>query len=777
VLHPVLVTFLALAPWVLNAVAVTWVHQSVPKVSVASHNTRCMHLIGLLQEGVGPSSLLLRMLERVLPPPPEQSPGACASPAVALAYCVLHLAYSIPKADHSVLHNGAQPPPSRCLAAFSHPSFAFLVFLTRPFLAGAAATVSHSHVSLGLILHMWPDAADPEIVNLAEAPPAVPISALPQTSPVPPYRSTLRPFLQSPIFATSKYNDSKVTLRAAALQERKPHLHPRPAGLGPSAFPSATTRAPIRCRRSIHAVPVQASLGTVQPIPRLVALNLVNGLSSSQSSPRPRVPCTNATSFHSAITHVLNAVERLCVRLASFNGTPVSDAASSISQQPPQPASAATPLPLAANLPQPAKSSPVQIVTGDVQQTPQKNGLADSSELRCVFALDQALLLDEPELTLLVLTRMLVIVSHAAEDYCCKGEAELKQGLGPVGWLESSVRGQIAGMLHVAADALRVATLCVIDCEPVMLPQPPHMESFDQVLEWVETARTGVRDLFAAPSEAVTDLPGDAKKTSIDAVGSSPEGQVASLQKAYPTLSQTLAFLVGFLAAMGDTSDLWFGSVYGRLSAFLPDLRAEGSTVFQNIFMACSDAGLPVLHDAVLAEDIDVVELLLMLGASPLQRAPMSDGTLVHWQHGTSTATNAMAPTLWSNTMLQQRLAHMRPRPAAWKAVLDPTVMATCPDASAAASTVTASRRKLPYSKDAAFTPGASGCTDTKHTAAWPSWLCKDGQILVDSSVSPLQPVVAVRWHGPTAGCIPMSGVRETDTGSDFDEVRLLAGC
>jgi hypothetical protein len=62
-----------------------------------------------MQDGVKPASRLLRMLEQAIPAANGQTQEVHTCPTVALAYCAVQLAYSIPKVDEALLQRGAQP--------------------------------------------------------------------------------------------------------------------------------------------------------------------------------------------------------------------------------------------------------------------------------------------------------------------------------------------------------------------------------------------------------------------------------------------------------------------------------------------------------------------------------------------------------------------------------------------------------------------------------------------------------------------------------------------
>ena len=518
----------------------------------------------------------------------------------------------------------------------------------------------------------------------------MPESAIPPAIPVPSYRSTLRPFLPSPSSASPKYSDSKSVLKTLAMQERKSG----PAKQRPSAHSSpvpssmhGSPKTPIRCRRSLATASALCSPEAVRPLPRSTALSAVNAVSTF-SSPRRLVACNDAAAFFRAYSNLLDAVQQLC------QGHDTSDPPS-----PRTPPSHGTPTsPIVAE--SAAAMAELPAAGGSALQTPKRATAATSqtsscgNEFRSVFALDQALLLDEPELTLLVLTRMLSIVSHGSTGEVSDGEA--------VTWRvdhgELSGRERVAGMLQVAADGLHVATHCVLACTPVVLPPPPSGESLPHVLEWVSQAQAAVDALARQPpaglpaADSASSLQQHVQavsrsKDSPLQAGSSlsvPGGELlalpaplgpsadenARLKAAHPKLHAALAFLEGNRGTASEPGSAWFGAVYAWVREGLADVRAEGATVFQNLLAATSDTGVPVLHEAVLLANIDAVELLLMLGASPLQRAPLNDGTPVHWQHGIATAPRMRAAPLCSNELINERLSNFCCRPAAWDPVL-----------------------------------------------------------------------------------------------------------
>ena len=300
-----------------------------------------------------------------------------------------------------------------------------------------------------------------------------------------------------------------------------------------------------------------------------------------------------------------------------------------------------------------------------------------------MFALDQALLLDEPELTMLVLTRMLSIVSLGSySTHQAKADSANVQTASMQNAMRASLSmpDRVSGMLQVAADGLHVAMHCVLACEPAPLPNPPAADSLPQVLDWVKAVRSIVSTLSGThASKTVHEADSAAVEASLQVAQQSAITPVkpetvsnldGRLREAHPKLHEALAFLEGARACKSEVGGAWFSAAYARFRELLSGIRAEGAVVFQNLVAATSDGGVPVLHEAVLDANVDTAELLLMLGASPLQRVPLGDGTKVHWAHGVDTPSCSPAPTLTSNTMMQYRLRHFCCRPAAWQPVL-----------------------------------------------------------------------------------------------------------
>lgn len=513
----------------------------------------------------------------------------------------------------------------------------------------------------------------------AKAPP-VPESAIPAPIPMPSYRSALRPFLPSAGSPSPKFNDSRSVLKSLASggggggSERKPPK-PRTAGSTPSAA-NGSPRTPIRCRRSISAAGTPTSSHTVHALPRSSALQTVNAVASPGKA-HSAVPCPDAAAFFSEYLALLDAIEERSKLCPAADLADISNASAAA-----RAGTAASAL---------------------AQATGTQASEASEAEPLSVFALDQAMLLDEPELTLLVLIRMLSTVrqapSSAPPDAAdSNGEAPAKDGSNADTGGDAAL-ARLTGMLQVAADGLHVASHCVLACEPVVLPAVPPAAARPLVDEWLSHARAAALRLSGRGSadadavQRVTDALGKASICTDDCVtpDASPAPETcaglkestsafvtpsaspltpATASESCPRLRAGLAFLESQCFPKPDAAAAWYGPTYSWLRDSAEAVRKEGAAVFQNLLSACSEQGVPVLHEAVMASNVDAVELLLMLGASPLQRAPLADGTEVHWRHGITTPHSMPAPVLCSNTAVQQHLRTLVSRPAAWQPVL-----------------------------------------------------------------------------------------------------------
>jgi hypothetical protein len=531
-------------------------------------------------------------------------------------------------------------------------------------------------------------------------------------------------------------------------------------------------------------------------MPRSAAIRAVNAV-ASPACPRNTVSCKDAAGFFLAYNHLLDAVERLCQSESSDPPSPHTPPADShsgtaLAQQP------------AADITQ-SKAAPAS----EGAKAGGSSGAGPSAELRSVFALDQALLLDEPELTLLVLTRMLSIVSlgaHALPSGKRTAADAAPASTGPSdapaaeppARAGQSVQDRVAGMVQVAADGLHVAMHCVLACEPAALPQTPSFDSLPQIADWVKRVRDVVGSLSdsgaaqgADADSAHEHTPTQPTVVSADGTPVQPAAAAnlsplsnatgadvtptqpvvsscnldARLRDAHPKLHEVLAFLEGQRALKGDAGGLWFGMVYARLRESLSEMRAEGATVFQNLVAACGDAGVPVLHEAVLDANIDAAELLLMLGASPLQRAALDDGTEVHWQHGVDTGSNMPAPTLVSNSKVQKRLGGFCCRPAAWQPVLKSVTGSAQPAGADAPETY-----PEPPKVEGKLESGTAHLSALAVDAQWPGWV-REGAADIATSHKKRR-ASAICCYSTAAGDIyPTAAEAEAPEVNDFSEV------
>ena len=436
----------------------------------------------------------------------------------------------------------------------------------------------------------------------------------------------------------------------------------------------------------------------MQTLPRSSALQAVNAV-ASPAKVQSAVPCPDAAALFNEYTALLDAAEQLS------NACPAADLADTSYSSP------AAGNGTAASAPAEARREPASAPS--------------DAEPVSVFALDQAMLLGEPELTLLVLIRMLATVSRASSVGA--GDAGASDQPAESGSAAEGTADQgevaltrLAGMLQVAADGLHVATHCVLACKPVVLPAAPPASAKVLVQEWLTHVRGVVSQLAqgsaASPCTAdtvqqVTDALAKSSLASNDCVTPDASPALASCAgppgptsafvtpaaspltpvlsgDSFPRLRAGLAFLESQCFPRPDAAAAWYGPMYSWLRDSAAAVRKEGAAVFQNLLSACSDQGVPVLHEAVLASDVDAVELLLMLGASPLQRAPLADGTEVHWRHGITTPHSMPAPVLCSNTAVRQHLQALVSRPAAWQPVLKSAAGATSSAGGTAAASV-----------------------------------------------------------------------------------------
>ena len=520
--------------------------------------------------------------------------------AVVLAQCILHIAYSLNREERALLHNRAA---SRCLCLRVHSPSQLATCLI--------GSSQRAHI------------AGPARFRSDHDPPPLPIAAIPPGTPPPSHRATLNPFIASPPSSPLASPAAKrVAVKAPARDSP-----PAPAGLGAAALPGSP-KTPPRYRRSLPVMSPATSVPPPPPPPPLPCEAALDAVKRGCRSPHQGalVPPDSATSFHHAMLTLLDEIE--AASEAVSDGTGRASACSS------------HPLPIESDV-------AVDAMTGE-GGTPtalSSEALAPPpTDPRLLCTLGRGLLVTEPQLALLIITRMVRLATQHA-DSASSERAQHADG-------DKEAPARVRALVRVAADALSVAARFVLDGAPgLRVPPVTGPLTAKAAVEWARATRATLQRLFGE------DVPAPAECT-VSAEAASARAHV---------LAAALLCLKRTRERPPGAFNVWPALFYGPLLGLAHGIRAEASDALQSIFAAADARGLPPLHAAVADGDVDAVELLLMLGASPLARVPLAGGEDVPWLHGIASQVGTAALPVLSAAAQAAALGQLKPRPAAWQ--------------------------------------------------------------------------------------------------------------
>jgi hypothetical protein len=279
-------------------------------------------------------------------------------------------------------------------------------------------------------------------------------------------------------------------------------------------------------------------------------------------------------------------------------------------------------------------------------------GLVDS---RSLIGLVRDVLSNDNQLALLFITRMVGMVAQQAQ-LPSGGDQQATDDNQPRGASEP-----LCKLLQSARDAMQVTMRYILHCKSLRIPDLPDPFSSSAGLEWIAAAKTVLDQTFARSRSSTFESKCALFETERAAQCEEKMSAVARLLKKF---SQCMKM-------QGDLQNLWYAVMYGPIWAELSGLRVEAPPhLFQCFFDALDREGLPALHSAVHADDMDVVELLLLLGASPLARVPLADGTEVPWLHGIANQSSQPCFELLSRAQKVSLFSDFKPRAAAWQPTL-----------------------------------------------------------------------------------------------------------
>jgi hypothetical protein len=483
-------------------------------------------------------------------------------------------------------------------------------------------------------------------------PPPLPVDALPSAIPGTAHRVSLNLSLQSDASPSAPAAKRAAIKTPSKVRQGGAHI---PAGLGTSVFALLSSpRTPVKAKRTVPVLPTTTDMGPLPPIRCEAALDAIIKMRPAHESKQLLLSCNEAESFYKNIADLLTAAQQICESsLCSSHPLSITSNGNDAVQK------KGNNFQRAHHAEMQAPSIAQQLASRSLNTELPSCTPREIIDSRLLMGLTRELLSNDLQLALLLITRVVGLVAQQARPSCSNSQNTKDQQLCGAG------SRHLCMLLQTACDAIQVTMRYILQCKPICIPDLPDSLSGNAGLEWIATARSTLDQIFAQPQSSP-----EKNCTMLE-----PERAVQCEQQ-MSTVARLLKLLSPCMTMQGDLQTLWCNSAYSLLWGELSNLRAEAPPqLFQGFFSALDLEGLPSLHSAVQADDIDIVELLLLLGASPLARVPLTDGTEVPWFQGIAGRPGQAGFELLSKAQQAVLFSEMKPRAAAWQPTLIPDMV------------------------------------------------------------------------------------------------------